>query len=105
MSEKKNWKVEVEEVVTKALKPVMEQLKTQNIPPSLPTEIEHKHFKDGDDICPECYPKVRKTVMEKEFKGADGICHDCKIPVKLSEAVEENWSCVNCGGKYAERKD
>ena len=66
---------------------------------------EHSHFKEGDEICPTCYPAVSKTVIQKELKEADFECEECGLPVKGEQSGKSDWECKNCGHKYAKPKD
>lgn len=103
MSQPENWKVEMKKLMKETLKE-MEVEKPSQSPPSSEPKHEHKHFNFGDEICPECYPKVAKAVIQKEFKDTDAICDSCGLPTHLEEAKKDEWECKSCGGRYAKPK-
>ena len=106
MSEQpKDWTKVVREIfkeeaaaILKALPPLEKSGETA------PSAKEHKHFKSGDDICPDCYPAARKAIFDKEFKGADYKCLGCGLPVRGEESGKEEWNCPNCGGNEANER-
>ena len=103
MSEKKeDWKAEIAKIIDtrlEAWKPP-----TAISPPSLPKieEVNDKHVTHSlEDLlsCPDCYPKLKKAVLDKEIlsrKDLELECKDCGTGVNESEE-----SCPTCGGKDA----
>ena len=107
MSEtKKDWRMEMKEILANHLKQV-EQLQIatpalsanpENVNPDHPT-----HSLEELLECPDCYPKIKKAVLDKEVlsrKEKEFECDGCGTRVDESEE-----SCPTCGGKDAHHRD
>lgn len=97
MSKEQDWKKEIREIVKSELqswKP-----KTPESPPSS-KEPEHTHFKEGDPICPDCYPAVEKAVISKLKEEKPLFCVNCGEWVNEDETEE----CPNCGETNAKKR-
>lgn len=114
MSEnQEKWKADMKAIVGEVVDQKLKEWKlpTMTSPPSSEhkhdeeqQKLKHEHFKLGDDICPDCYPSVKKAIFQKEFKDADAECDTCGLLTHIADAKKEDWECPNCGGKYAKRK-
>lgn len=111
-NQEEKWKIDMKALVEEAVDKKLKEWKPPTVsPPSSEHKhnetqktAEHKHFTIGDDICPDCYPQVKKAVIDREFKGSDAECVDCGLPTHLSDAKKIDWECPSCGGKYAKPK-
>ena len=70
---------------------------------TVPSADVHKPHSLADLLdCPDCYPKIKKGVLEKEIlsrKDKEFECVDCGTRVDESEE-----SCPTCGGKDAKHR-
>jgi len=101
---KKDWRIEMKEIVEQTVKTQMESLKPKELPTLAPSAKDtHAPHTLNDLIdCPDCYPTIRKKVLEKEIlsrKDKEMECLDCGTRVDESE---EN--CPTCGGKDAKHR-
>lgn len=80
-----------------------EHTKPEEPPVEKPSEESHTKTHTLEELldCPECYPKVKRAVIEKEFKGAEYECEECGLPVRKEESEKDDWKCANCGHDYA----
>ena len=100
MSElKKDWRIELKEIVEQTVKTQLEASKPKEAPTPAPSA--HKPHSLADLLdCPDCYPTIKKGVLEKEIlsrKDKELECVDCGTRVDETED-----SCPTCGGKDAE---
>lgn len=100
--EKKDWRLEIADIVDQRLKAWTPP--TTTYPPSL-EEVNDKHptHKLEDLLtCPDCYPKIRKAVLDKEIlsrKNKELECVNCGTGVD-----EDEPECPTCGSKDARHR-
>jgi len=63
----------------------------------------HKHFSEEEEICPDCYPVVKKKVLEKEILSRLDKPYEC---VNCGTRVDEDEEyCPTCHGTEARSRD
>lgn len=100
----KDWRKEVGEIfkqeAVKLLKNMKQPVESGVTAPSADS---HKPHKLADLLdCPDCYPKIKKAVMDKEImsrKDKEYECIDCGT--RVDETEEE---CPTCGGRDAKHR-
>ena len=100
---KKDWRLEMKEIVEQTIKNRLEELKPKETEIPVPSADKHKPHSLADLLdCPDCYPTIKKGVLEKEIlsrKDKEMECIDCGTRVDESEE-----SCPTCGGKDAKHR-